>query len=570
MATEIYMPKNGMDMTEGTLIRWLKNEGDHVELGEPIMEIETDKVTMESEAPASGILLKILCQEGAVVPVLTTMGYIGEAGEKIDASAPAAPKDTAEPEATVAAPCDYDYNVAVIGGGPAGYVAAITAAQLGAPKVVLFEKDTVGGTCLNRGCIPTKTYLKTAEYLHHIRNSETRGVVVEGPVRVDMPGIVDNKSKVVSTLTGGVAKLLRSNAVEVVEGEACLGSEHSVLCGGKEYTADKIILCGGSKPVRMSIPGADNENVLTSTELLDLRELPARLCIVGGGSIGCELGSAFCSFGSEVTIVEQMDRLVYSMDREVSDEVGKALSANGIKLMLGEKILEFKSEGGQMSVVTENGHFECDKVLLAVGRKPDLACLGAMKDKITVENGRVLVDDKMKTNIDNIYACGDVNGRSMLAYSAFKMGEVAAENCVKSGERKCDLSLVPNLLYSIPEAASIGMSEDEARRMYPDTLLVGRFPMAANSRAVASGETCGFVKVLAEKSYGEILGIHIVGCAATEIAGEAEALISGEFTVNEVAENIIHAHPSYSEALMEACKDALGVCAHLPARKKKT
>ncbi len=303
MAAEIYMPKNGMDMTEGTLIRWLKNVGDPVEAGEAIMEIETDKVTMEAEAPASGVLLQKLYEEGAVVPVLSTLGYIGQAGEALPSPQAPSPQ-TAE----TAEEADHPpYQTAVIGGGPAGYVAAIRAAQLGA-RVVLFEKDTVGGTCLNRGCIPTKALLKTASYIHHIRNAAARGIRISGSMEADMPAIMANKDQVVRTLTGGVAALLRSNGVEVIKGKARLLSAHQIDCSGSVYSAEKIILCGGSSAVRPPIPGADHPRVLTSTELLSLRELPQSLCVIGGGVIGCELACAFRAFGAEVTIVEQMDR----------------------------------------------------------------------------------------------------------------------------------------------------------------------------------------------------------------------------------------------------------------------
>ena len=250
MATELYMPKNGMDMEEGTIVKWLKNVGDKIEKDEPFMEIETDKITMETESPAAGVLLAKLYEDGAVVPVLTAVGYIGEPGEKIpeaEASKTEAPKTKAQETgaSTAKAGEKEGYDVAVIGGGPAGYVAAIRAAQLGG-KVVIFEKDTVGGTCLNRGCIPTKTYLKTAEYIHHIEAAASRGIVVNAEHSVDMPKVVAYKNNVVKTLTGGVAGLLKSNGVTLVNGEAALEDATTVACAGKTYKADKIILCGGS------------------------------------------------------------------------------------------------------------------------------------------------------------------------------------------------------------------------------------------------------------------------------------------------------------------------------------
>lgn len=562
---EIYMPKNGMDMTEGTLIRWLKQEGEHVDFGEPIIEIETDKVTMEAESPADGILLKKLFEDGAVVPVLTTIGYVGEPGEKLpeDEKAAVAEAPADAPAASVAAPVSGDaYQVAVIGGGPAGYVAAIRAAQLGA-KTVIFEKDTVGGTCLNRGCIPTKTYLKTAEYLHNIRNAASKGIKVGEPT-VDMPAVVANKNQVVKTLTSGIQGLLRSNGVEFVSGEAKLVAADTIACNGKQYVAGKIILCGGSKAIRIPIPGVEGENVMTSNEILDLQEVPEKLCIIGGGVIGCEMACAFSAFGSKVTIVEAMDRLVSVMDEEISKEITKGLKEQGVVIHTGAKVEAIKAN----AVVTDSGEIACDKVLLSIGRAADLGCLGDLAEQIKTERGKIVVDDTMRTSIPNIYACGDINGRSMLAHSASQMAEIAAENCVKGEDLKCDLRYVPSVLYTMPEAASVGLTEAKARELHPEGVLVGKFPFVANSRAVAYGEKQGFVKVIADKTYGEILGAHIVGGTASEMIAEPTALMVAEATIQDVAFRMIHGHPSFSEAFMEACKDALGAAVHIPAKKK--
>lgn len=564
MAAEIYMPKNGMDMTEGTLIRWLKNVGDPVEAGEAIMEIETDKITMEAEAPASGVLLQKLYEEGAVVPVLSTLGYIGQAGEALPSPQAPSPQTAETAEEADRPP----YQTAVIGGGPAGYVAAIRAAQLGA-RVVLFEKDTVGGTCLNRGCIPTKALLKTASYIHHIRNAAARGIRISGSMEADMPAIMANKDQVVRTLTGGVAALLRSNGVEVIKGEARLLSAHQIDCSGSVYSAEKIILCGGSSTVRPPIPGADHPRVLTSTELLSLRELPQSLCVIGGGVIGCELACAFRAFGAEVTIVEQMDRPAPAMDPEVSAEVKRAMEADGIVFHLNESVQKIAEQDGRLAVVTDASQIPCDTVLLSAGRAPSLDCLGALRNQIRTEAEKIMVDDTMKTSVENIYACGDINGRAMLAHAAFKMGETAAENCVRGTAQPCSLNAVPSVLYTLPEAASVGLTEPQAREQCPSGVLVGRFPLSANGRSVAAGETAGFVKVIADKATGELLGVHIVGEAASEMIAEPAALMSAEVTVHEAAAQIIHAHPSCAEAFAEACADALGVCIHLPARRQE-
>ncbi len=453
------------------------------------------------------------------------------------------------------------YDIAVIGGGPAGYVAAIKGAQLGA-SVILFEKDTVGGTCLNRGCIPTKAYVKTAEYIQQMKHAASRGIVLNATPTVDMPKVVDYKNGVVKTLTTGVAGLLKANKVDVVKGSAKLSSATQVECGSEKYDAKNIILCGGSKAGIIPIPGIEgNKDVLTSDGILDITEVPKRLAVIGGGVIGCEVATAFAGFGSEVTIVELMDRVVPTMDADISAEIKKSLEKQGIKVLVSQKVA--KVDKANIYLEGNDKPVEADKILLSIGRFADLECLGAMADKITVEKGKVKVDDMMRTSVANIYAAGDINGRSMLAHSAFKMGEVAAANCMGHKE-KCDLTKVPGCLYTMPEAASVGLSEADAKAKGP--ISVGRFPFVANGRALASGEPDGFIKVIIDPKYGEILGVHMVGGVATEMIAEAASLMAMEITAHEAAD-IIHAHPTYSEAFMEACADALGRCIHLPPKK---
>ncbi|MCI9648131.1 dihydrolipoyl dehydrogenase [Oscillibacter sp.] len=566
MAAEIYMPKNGMDMTEGTLIRWLKEVGDPVTEGEAIMEIETDKVTMEAEAPASGILLQKLYEDGAVVPVLSTLGYIAPPGEELPPAPSPAPAYQSAEHAAAEEPLTY--QTAVIGGGPAGYVAAIRAAQLGA-RVILFEKDTVGGTCLNRGCIPTKALLKTASCLRRIKHAAAHGIRISGAVEADLPSIMANKNRIVQTLTNGVSSLLCSNGVKVVKGDARLISPHQITCCGSLYSAEKIILCGGAAAVRPPIPGADHDRVLTSTELLNLQDLPRSLCVIGGGVIGCELASAFRAFGAEVVIVEQTERLVPAMDPEVSAEVKRAMEEDGITLHLRERVQQIVEQDGQLTVVTDTSQIPCDVVLLSAGRAANLECLGELREQLRTEGGRIVVDDTMKTSIDNIYACGDINGRAMLAHTAFKMGRIAAENCVRGDRSPCHLNAVPSVLYTLPEAASVGLTEPQARERYPSGVLTGRFPLSANGRSVAAGETAGFVKVLADSATGELLGVHIVGDSASEMIAEPAALMAAEVTIHEIASQFIHAHPSCAEAFAEACADALNSCIHLPPKRQK-
>jgi len=451
------------------------------------------------------------------------------------------------------------YDLAVIGGGPAGYVAAIKGAQLGG-SVVIFEKDTVGGTCLNRGCIPTKTYLKTAEYIHNIQNAKKRGVhLASADFTVNMAEVVANKNGVVKKLTSGVAGLLAANKIESVKGTAALTPGGKVACAGKVYDAKNIILCGGSKAGFIPIPRLEgNPFVVTSDGILEMTEVPKRLAVIGGGVIGCEMAAAFSAFGSKVTVVELMDRLVPAMDAEISAELKKSFERQKISVLLSKKVA--KVDAGKIFLEGEDQPIEADKILLSIGRFAELECLGGMKDRIKTEKGMVQVDAYMRTSVPNIYAAGDITGLSMLAHAAFKMGETAAANAMGHHE-ECDLGIVPGCLYTLPEAASVGLTEAQAREKYE--VAVGRFPFGANGRALASGEPDGFIKVIIDKKYGEILGAHIFGGAATEMIAEPAALMAMEITAHETAD-IIHAHPTYSEAFMEACADALGRCIHLP------
>lgn len=456
------------------------------------------------------------------------------------------------------------YDVAVIGGGPAGYTAAIRAAQLGG-SVILFERDTLGGTCLNRGCIPTKTYLRTVEQLRQIEAVKRRGIVLDVSFSVDMPKVVSHKNGVVKRLTGGVNTLLRSYGVEVVRGDASLLSADSITCGKTTYQAASIILCGGSRPGRIPIPGIDSKCVLTSDDILELTELPKRLVIIGGGVIGCEMAAAFSGFGSQVTILEAMDRLLPGMDEELAAAMEKQLKADGITVDTGQRVecITDDGKGGGTVRCKDGSCVSADRILISVGRSPDLAALGVMASSIRQEKGAVVVDEHMRTNVRGIYAAGDINGRLMLAHAAFMMGETAAA-CAMGQETLCRLDAVPACVYTSPEAASVGLTEAQAISRYgADALLIGRFPFAANGRALASGEAEGFVKVLANARYGELLGVHIYGSHASEMIAECAALIHAEATVNEIAE-IPHPHPSFSEAFMEACADALKRSVHLP------
>lgn len=574
MLTEVIMPKAGSEMEEGEIVKWFKNEGDDVKQGEPLLEIVTDKVNMEIEAEESGKLLKILYKAGEVVPVVTTIAYIGEEGDEIPSDNSSVAKEVVKTvenvipevkteEVVVKRERKGEYDVCVIGGGPAGYVAAIKAAQLGG-KVALVEKDELGGTCLNRGCIPTKTYLHNVDIIRKIREAKERGInLVNERFTIDMPKTVGVKNKVVKTLTGGVAALLKSNGVKVFKGVGKVTKDKKVIVGSELIDADKIILAGGSKVSRLNIKGMDSDKVLTSDEILDIQEIPESMAIIGGGVIGTELGLVFATYGTKVTIVEMADRIIANMDHEQSAALAKSLKKEGVEILTSTKLLELNDNGNNISVKLEGREdLVVDKVLLSIGRVPDLEAIADID--IEMERGKIKVNDYMETSIDGIYAVGDINGIKMLAHAAFKMGEVAAENAM-GHRKKVDLKATPAAIYTFPEIASVGLTEEQAK-VHHD-IKVGRFNFGANGRALASNEAEGFVKVIIDKKYHEILGIHIVGPVAAELINEGSTLIQTEMTIDDVMD-IIHGHPTFSEALYEACADCLDMCIHAPKKKK--
>ncbi|MCB4991404.1 dihydrolipoyl dehydrogenase [Streptococcus mutans] len=581
MAVEIIMPKLGVDMQEGEIIEWKKQEGDEVKEGDILLEIMSDKTNMEIEAEDSGVLLKIVKGNGQVVPVTEVIGYIGSAGEAIETNAaPAASADdlkaaglkvpdslgkSAAPAAQKTPLADDEYDMIVVGGGPAGYYAAIRGAQLGG-KVAIVEKSEFGGTCLNKGCIPTKTYLKNAEILDGIKIAAGRGInFASTNYTIDMDKTVAFKDTVVKTLTSGVQGLLKANKVTIFNGLGQVNPDKTVTVGSETIKGHNIILATGSKVSRINIPGIDSPLVLTSDDILDLREIPKSLAVMGGGVVGIELGLVYASYGTEVTVIEMADRIIPAMDKEVSLELQKILSKKGMNIKTSVGVAEIVEANNQLTLKLNDGsEVVAEKALLSIGRVPQLSGLENLN--LELERGRIKVDDYQETSISGIYAPGDVNGRKMLAHAAYRMGEVAAENAIWGNVRKANLKYTPAAVYTHPEVAMCGITEEQARQEYGN-VLVGKSSFSGNGRAIASNEAQGFVKVVADAKYHEILGVHIIGPAAAEMINEASTIMENELTVDELLRSI-HGHPTFSEVMYEAFADVLGEAIHNPPKRR--
>ena len=566
MAFELKMPQLGLTMEEGTVSKWIKHEGDEVKVGDVVVEITTDKLTNEVTSEAEGTMLKIVAQEGDDVPVKGTLAWIGKPGEQVGgapaAAAPAVPFAPAAPAAP-AKPAG-DTSVIVIGGGPGGYVAAIRAAQLGA-KVTLIEKQYLGGTCLNVGCIPTKCLLHSAELVEDIKNQgKDIGVEVDG-VKVNFQQVIAHKNDISKKLTGGVAGLLKMNKVKKIDGEATFVGEKKLSVKKadgttEEMTADAIIVATGSVNSQPPIPGLkENPNCIDSTGALSLEKLPKTMVVIGGGVIGLELACAYAGFGTKITVVEAMDHMLPMLDGDLT-KIGVAhMKKMGMEFNLECPVQSVEESPVGAKVVCKNKagetvSFEAEKVLVAIGRKANTASLNLEAGKIDNDRGRIIVNDKMETNVPGVYAIGDcVLGHAQLAHTASAMGEVAAEN-IMGQEAHYDEKTNPTCVYIEPEAASVGLTEEQCKAQGLE-YKVGKFPMSANGKALILNGGEGLVKIIAGKEFGEILGMHIIGPRATDLICEGALAIEGEMTLDEIIATI-HSHPTVTETMREAALQA--------------
>lgn len=460
------------------------------------------------------------------------------------------------------------YDIAVIGGGPAGYVAAIRAQQLGA-KTAIIENQFWGGTCLNIGCIPTKAMVSTVEVLKLARMGAEMGL--KGDVQVDYSALMQRKDKVVEQLVGGVAGLLKANGAAQIFGSAKLRAPGEIEVqgsdGSQSVRAKNILIATGSVPARPPIPGIDLPGVVDSTGILQLTEQPRELVVIGGGYIGIEFSSIFANIGTKVTVVEMLPRILMQSDEELAKRLQQMLTRDGVEFHLGSQVQGIEQQDGKLAVrYTEKGQEKTasgDNVLVATGRWPYHEGLGL--DALGIEmNGRAIkVNESMQTNVPGVYAAGDVIGGIMLAHVAWEESKVAVSNMV--GKRaKMEYNVVPAVVFSTPELASVGLTESEALDQGYE-IKVGKFPFAANGRAVGMGETAGLVKVIADAGSGEILGGHILGPHASDLIAELVIAMEMGATAEDV-DLSIHAHPTLPEAVQEAALGTTGKMIHFFTR----
>lgn len=459
-------------------------------------------------------------------------------------------------------------KVAVIGGGPGGYVAAIRAAQLGG-EVTLIEKNKLGGTCLNVGCIPTKALLHASEFLSCTREAADYGIQLDVK-SVNWSAVQKKKASVVAKLVGGVTGLMKANKIRVINGTASFAGPKklNIEQQGKvsEEAFDSIIIAAGSVPAVPPIPGLkDNPRCIDSTGALSLENIPKKMTVIGGGVIGVELASVYHTFGTEIQIVEALPAILPNMDGELAQILRKRMEKQGIKIMTDSRVVSIEEKGSMAIVEVEKDgkkqKIETEIVLVAVGRRASTESLNLDKAGIRSEKGKILTDDHLMTNVPDVYAIGDCLGKVMLAHTASAQGEIAAEN-IMGHEAVYDERTCPSCIYTELEFAGVGLTEEQAKAAKID-YQAGRFPMMANGKSLIMNGGEGMIKVLLGKEYKEILGVHILAPRATDMIGECALAIGMEATAEDV-EAVIHAHPTVSEALREAVMAADKHAIHTP------
>ena len=453
------------------------------------------------------------------------------------------------------------YDVTVIGSGPGGYVAAIRCAQLGMKTAIIEKYDTLGGTCLNVGCIPSKALLDSSEHYHNAEHTfKTHGIDLDN-LQVNLKQMIDRKAGVVTDNVNGIAFLMKKNKIDVHTGVGSFIDKNNIKVtdkDGKEtkLETDKVIIATGSKPSSLPFIKIDKKRVITSTEALELKEVPKHMIVIGGGVIGMELGSVYARLGAEVSVVEYMDSLIPTMDSTMGRELKKSLKKLGFNFYLGHKVTEVKGTAKNVTVKAENSKGEtvelnADYCLVSIGRKPYTEGLGLENIGITPDDrGRIEVDEHLKTKVDNVYAIGDVIKGAMLAHKAEEEGVFVAET-IMGQKPHINYNLIPGVVYTWPEVAAVGYTEEQLKEKGVE-YKTGSFPFKASGRARASMDTDGLVKVLADKKTDEILGVHMVGPRTADMIAEAVVAMEFRASAEDIA-RMSHAHPTYTEAFKEAC-----------------
>ena len=452
------------------------------------------------------------------------------------------------------------FDLVVIGSGPGGYVAAIRAAQLGFKTAIVEKEPTLGGTCLNVGCIPSKALLDSSHrYEEALHQFEGHGILIEGALKIDFTKMISRKQSVVDQTVKGIDFLMSKNQIEVIRGLGSFvdASTIKVTDGSDsiELTAKKFIIATGSKPGNLPFINVDKERIITSTEALSLAEIPKHLIVIGGGVIGLELGQVYRRLGAEVSVIEYADRIIPSMDAALSKELLKVMKKQGVKFYLSHKVQSVTRKGDIVSVVAldkkgESVTFEGDYSLVSVGRIPNTEGLGLENTQVKLDNrGRIEVDAQLRTFEPNIYAIGDVIAGAMLAHKAEEEGVFVAE--VLAGQHPhINYNLIPGVVYTWPEVAAVGKTEEQLKEEGV-SYKVGSFPMRALGRSRASGDIDGFIKILADQSTDEVLGVHMIGARCADLIAEAVTAMEFRASAEDIA-RMSHAHPTYAEAIKEA------------------
>ncbi|MFA9397192.1 MAG: dihydrolipoyl dehydrogenase [Clostridiaceae bacterium] len=542
---------------DSKVLKIYKNIGDKINKNEALFDLEGQKSAVTITSKSNGIILNINVEIGSLVDKNTVLAVIDEAAEKEEKKA--APMIGFDYFSNISKPKDehIETDITIIGGGPGGYVAAIYAAKLGA-KVTLIEKEKLGGTCLNWGCIPTKTLVRSAEVYKNMKNAEDFGLYAEN-IKIDMEKIISRKNSVVSTLVGGIENLIKQNRINLINGTGKIEDKNTVIVTSKNKTTvstKNIIIATGSANSKLPIEGIDLENVIDSKAALDLESLPKKLVIIGGGVIGMEFANIYNSFGCNVSVVEFFDKCLLSCDTDVIELSQKTSLEKGINLYTGSKVEKIKQSQDKELIVEfskdgETKYITADKVLVAVGRTPYFKDLSneELNLELNDKNRGIKVNDKMQTNIPNIYAIGDVTNKLLLAHVASHQGIVAVKN-IMGIPCEMDYTAVPSAIFTDPEIAMVGMSEKMAKEKNLN-IKIGTFPFGANGKALSAGETEGFIKLIEDVSSNKIIGSSIVGLHATDLIGEITLAIKNNLSKEDIIETI-HPHPTTCEVIHEA------------------